>query len=92
MIVQNLAVASFLRNCNLVYKFPLELQPGCKCWEAFQRLRLVSKGVKAIVEALPEFRHMNKMHQLRQALHERHQVGKRMMAGGPRCMRIDVAL
>jgi hypothetical protein len=60
-------------------------------WEAFQRLRLVSKGIKAVVEALPEFRHMNKMRQLRQALHERYQVGKRIMAGGPRCMPIDVA-
>jgi hypothetical protein len=73
-------------------EFSLKLQPGCARWETFQRLRLVSKGVKAVVEALPEFRHMNKMRQLRQALHERHQVGKRMMAGGPRCMPIDVAL
>jgi hypothetical protein len=73
-------------------EFSSELQPGCARWETFQRLRLVSKGVKAVVEALPEFRHMNKMRQLRQALHERHQVGRRMMARGPRCMPIDVAL
>jgi hypothetical protein len=46
----------------------LEPQPGCARWETFQRLRLVSKGVKVVVEALPEFRHMNKMRQLRQAL------------------------
>jgi hypothetical protein len=73
-------------------EFPSELQPGCARWKAFQRLRLVSKGVRAVVKALPEFRHTNKMRQLRQALHERHQVGKLMMAGGPCCMPIDVAL
>jgi hypothetical protein len=28
-------------------EFPLELQPGCARWEAFQRLRLVSKGCQS---------------------------------------------
>ena len=66
----------------------LELQPGCARWKTFQLLRLVSKGVKAVVEAQPEFHSMNKLRQLRQALHERHQVrrnvGRSTMARGSR--------